>query len=302
MRLRHIELFHALMRTGSVSAAARLLHITQPAATRMLQHAEAQLGFALFTRMRGRLEPTQEAGALYPQVEQLVMQLDAVQRLSVQLRAGRDAPTLRVLSVMALTQELLPRAVLDLRERHPALQLRIEALHTPQIVSSLLLREADVGLAFNAAPHPGLAQEALGECPMVCVAPRGWLPPAVREARQVSLAQLGGLPLVALDAQDPVGVRLGQACREAGVGLRTVLTVQTYHAALAMAQHGLGIALIDGCTALSADRARVDVLRLVPLLPVTLHALRPMQGGHESVAVRSLLQTLRQTLSRSLQE
>ena len=58
MRLKHIEVFHAVMQTGSVSAAARLLHVTQPAVSRTLQHAELQLGFPLFERVRGRLTPT----------------------------------------------------------------------------------------------------------------------------------------------------------------------------------------------------------------------------------------------------
>ena len=70
MRLRHIEVFNAVMQTGSVSAAARLINITQPAVSRTLQHAELQLGFALFQRARGRLTPTNEALALFPHIGQ----------------------------------------------------------------------------------------------------------------------------------------------------------------------------------------------------------------------------------------
>jgi len=55
MRLRHIEVFNAVMLTGSVSAAARLINVTQPAVSRILAHAELQLGFPLFHRLKGRL-------------------------------------------------------------------------------------------------------------------------------------------------------------------------------------------------------------------------------------------------------
>ena len=65
MRLRHIEVFHAVMQAGTVSGAAHLLHISQPAVTKVLQHAEAQLGFALFERVRGKFHPTPEALRLY---------------------------------------------------------------------------------------------------------------------------------------------------------------------------------------------------------------------------------------------
>lgn len=62
--VKHIEVFHAVMLTGSVSAASKLLHVTQPAVTQSLQLAELQLGDALFTRQRRRLIPTREAQAL----------------------------------------------------------------------------------------------------------------------------------------------------------------------------------------------------------------------------------------------
>ena len=58
MRLRHIEMLHAVMVTGTISGAARLLNITQPAATQSLQHAELQLGYKLFRRVKNRLVPT----------------------------------------------------------------------------------------------------------------------------------------------------------------------------------------------------------------------------------------------------
>ncbi|WP_340524226.1 LysR family transcriptional regulator, partial [Cupriavidus necator] len=75
MRLRQIEVFRAVMLTGTVSEAARLLHVSQPVVTRVLQHAEASLGFRLFERVRGRLQATPEANALYGDVERQVQVL-----------------------------------------------------------------------------------------------------------------------------------------------------------------------------------------------------------------------------------
>jgi len=302
MRLRHIEVFNAVMLTGSVSAAARLINVTQPAVSRTLQHAELQLGFALFRRAKGRLIPTAEAQALYPRIERLFAQLDEVQRLASQLRHGGEvAGELRILAVMALTHEVLPRALVAFRARHPAVAIRVEALHTPQIVSALLLREADIGFAFSALPHAGLVNEPVADSRMVCVAPRGLLPAALVKAGRLSLPDLADVPVIALDGRDPLGLGVAQACREAGVGLQAVVTVQTYHAALAMAHHGLGAALVDGCTALSADSAKVDRLALAPALPVPVRVLRAEQAG-ESVPMRTLLACVRQVLTASAPE
>ncbi|WP_431273627.1 LysR family transcriptional regulator [Variovorax ureilyticus] len=295
MRLRHIEVFNAIMLTGSVSAAARLINITQPAVSRTLQHAEIQLGFSLFQRAKGRLTPTTEALALYPHIERLFAQLDEVQRLAANLRAGTDSGELRILTVLALSYEVLPRALKRFREKHPGVAVTVESLHSPQIMSALLLQEADVGFAFSPAVHPSLTQESLADSRMTCIAPKGMLLRALLRNGSVALHDLVKLPVVGLDSRDPVGTSLSQACRQAGVGFQAVVTVQTYHAALAMAHHGLGVALVDGCTAKSADREKVDVLALEPLIPVPIRALR-FAGRPDSVAVRSITRFMREAI------
>lgn len=299
MRLRHIEVFNAVMLTGSVSAAARLINITQPAVSRTLQHAEIQLGFALFQRAKGRLTPTTEAQALYPHIERLFAQLDEVQRLAANLRTASDAGELRILTVLALSYEVLPRALKKFRQKHPAIAVTVESLHSPQIMSALLLQEADVGFAFSPVAHPSLTQEALADSRMVCVAPKGMLPRALLRNGSVALHDLVSVPVVGLDSRDPVGTSLSQACRQAGVGFQqAVVTVQTYHAALAMAHHGLGVALVDGCTAASADGTKVDVLRLEPHIPVPVRALR-FAGKPDSVAVRGITRFMREAIEET---
>ena len=91
MRLRHIEVFNAVMVTGSVSGAARLINITQPAVSRTLKHAELQLGFPLFERVGGRLVATAEARSLFPLVDRLFSMARAAS-------AVRDALGLPVLT------------------------------------------------------------------------------------------------------------------------------------------------------------------------------------------------------------
>lgn len=276
MRLRHIEVFNAVMLTGSVSAAARLVNVTQPAVSRTLQHAELQLGFSLFQRVRGRLTPTAEAQTLYPHVERLFAQLDEVQRLAGNLKAGRSAGgALRVLTVLALSYEVFPRAMHLFRQKYPQVPVIHEALHSPQIVSALALQEADVGFVFSAPNHPALTQEQIGQGRIVCIVPKGML--AARQVRtgKVTLEQLAGLPRIGLDNRDPLGVTLAHVLREFDAGLKPVITVQTYHVALALAHHGIGVAMVESCTAASADRSKVDLLGLEPAIPVAVNTARP---------------------------
>jgi len=299
MRLRHIEVFNAVMLTGSVSAAARLMNVTQPAVSRILAHAELQLGFALFQRVKGRLVPTQEAQTLYPQVQQLFAQLDEVQRLAASLKNPQRCDELRILTVFALSVELLPRALRAFRARYPGVAVTIDALHSPQIVAALLRQEADLGFVFTAAAHPSLVQEHLADAHMLCVAPRGMLPAALVAGGSLALPDLAALPLVRLAASDPIGTLVNHACRQAEVSLQALYTVQTYHAALALAHHGQAVALVDACTAVSAERDKVDVLAVQPPIAVPVQALRPAHRP-ASLLADAMLGCMRMVVAQSL--
>lgn len=298
MRLRHIEVFNAVMLTGSVSGAARLINVTQPAVSRILQHAELQLGFALFQRNKGRLTATSEALTLYPHIERLFGMLDEVQRLAVNLRTGESAKELRLLTVLALSYEILPHAIKLFRVKHPEVTITVKALHSPQIVSTLALQEADVGFLLSPVTHPALSQQHLADGRVVCIAPKGMLSARLLKRGSVTLADLSKVPVIGLDVLDPVGRSLNNACREAEVGLDIAIAVQTYHSALALAHHGLGVALVDSCTAASADLKRVDVLALEPLIAVPIKALLPA-AKPASVAVKSFVHCFQQALSRT---
>jgi DNA-binding transcriptional LysR family regulator len=116
----------------------------------------------------------------------------------------------------------------------------------------------------------------------------------------VALHDLVDRPVIGLDSRDPVGTSLSQACRQAGVGFQqAVVTVQTYHAALSMAHHGLGVALVDACTARSADSSKVDVLALEPHIPVPVRALR-FAGKPDSVAVRGITRCMREAIEQAV--
>ena len=69
--LRQIEVFRAVMITGSIRGAAQLLFVSQPAVSRLLSHTESRVGFPLFQRIRGRLHATPEAKKLFHEVEEV---------------------------------------------------------------------------------------------------------------------------------------------------------------------------------------------------------------------------------------
>jgi DNA-binding transcriptional LysR family regulator len=279
MKLKHLEIFHAVMLAGTISGAARLLHLTQPAATQALQSAERQLGYALFTRQKNRLVPTAEAQALMPEVSKLMGQLEAVRRLAEAQRAGRTAP-LRVLVVPSLAVVQLPAALRHFRARHAAAPLAIRTLHSREIAQALALREADVGIVYGHTPVAGLELVPLARGRLVCVSRQ-----RVGRAATVTLQELARRPFVRIDERDPLGALLAEHAQRAGLPAVGEIVVQTHHTALVLAEEGFGAAVVDSFTAAAARSPQLHVQPLAPEVRVGLAALLPPEPHERRLAL-----------------
>lgn len=270
MRLRQIEVFRAVMIAGSVSGAARMLNVSQPVVSRVLQHAEAGLGFELFERRRGRLVPTPEAQALFSQVQRAWSEIERVDALSANLRHGASG-LLRVAATPSLAGSVLPAALAAMRAAHPAVECDLWASHTHEIQAHLLAYEIEVGIAIEAPAHVALARTAFAQGEMVLATPRTWLVDAVRPGHRTWLA---GRPFIALAEHTPLGERLAMRLDQVGWVPQRAFQVQTYALAATLVEHGLGYAFIDSLTAASLAPERVAVLRLSPAIPFDVHLLR----------------------------
>lgn len=268
MRLRHIETLHAVMVTGTISGAARLLNVTQPAATQALQHAELQLGYKLFRRVKNRLVPTQEALALSSEVDKLFVQLESVRRLSSSL--GRDSSAeLRILIAPSLTGHLLPMALRRFRRRYKQTPISVRTEHSRDIAQAIALREADVGIVYGSHPHPAIQETGVAVGRLVCVRER-----MKTQRSTIRLAELADQPVIRLHHKDPLGFVLADAASRLGIEFAGGITVQTYQTALSLAEHGFGPALIDEFTAANHREGRLHRYQLEPEIPVQLAALR----------------------------
>jgi len=110
VRLRQIEIFHAVYANGSISSAARALNVSQPAVSKVLRHTESQLGIRLFDLVRGRLVPTDEAHALFREVDEVFHRVTSLQQTANNLR-NSGAGHLRIGIVPSLGLEVLPQVI-----------------------------------------------------------------------------------------------------------------------------------------------------------------------------------------------
>lgn len=286
MRLRHIELFHAVLTTGSLTGAARMLNISQPAASKVLQHAEQQLGFALFSRVRGRLQPTQEALLLRHRAEKIVQDLHDLQRLTANIGRPESLP-LRVTCTPTLAHMLVPKAATLLRKDFPGSTTELFTQHSAEMRESLMLHEADIGLTLQDAGHQGLRQEALCHGRIMIIAPPGWWPD--RElSRPVPIAALAGQPMVGITVHDALGRMLQSHLQQLDPAPCVSVWVQTYQLARALVAQGHGLALVDPFTAWRVDGDEVQMRPLKLELDVTLYAVHRLDSPLNPVQKRFL--------------
>lgn len=152
LKLRELEIFHAIMRGGSITEAARLLGISQPAVSTALRYAEDQLGMPLFRRAHGRIEPTPEALSLLPEVEALFQKFGAIQRYAEDLREAHSG-LLSMASTPTLSYAYLAPAINRFRRMRPNVRVVINTTHTRQVVELASTSQIDFGII--ASPYAG---------------------------------------------------------------------------------------------------------------------------------------------------
>ncbi|QHI98711.1 LysR family transcriptional regulator [Xylophilus rhododendri] len=295
MRLKHIEVFNAVMLTGSVGAAARLLHVSQPAVTQALQHAELHLGYALFTRQRQRLVATVEAQALYPEVQQLMAQLEAVRRIASAL--GRaETQELRLFIVPSLAVKALPDALRLFRRKHPQMNVSVRVQHSREIAHAVALQEGDVGIVYGSKAHPAVEEELIATGRLMCVS-RADAAEADRRTT-ITLEEVLRGPFIRIDDRDPIGTMLAEQWSRLGGAPQAGITVQTHHIAMVLAEEGFGPAIIDSFTARAVRNDRLHVRTVLPEVAVEVRALMP-QGVRSPKAVADFIKAMKTVTAAS---
>ncbi len=295
MRLRHIEVFHAIMQAGTITGAAQILHISQPAVTKVLQHCELQLGIPLFNRVRGKLYPTPEAQRLRIEINKLNKDLDSIRRLASNLRTG-EFELLRLVSTPALGVSVLPSAIVQWCTAYPHARCTLATHHTREIISALLLNEADLALSLHDPCYPGIVAEPLAAGMMMALCPLNSPEGAVSGALRIADIRT---PLIAIAEGDPLGNLVMEAFESEDIHPQSRITVQTYQLARSLVEAGAGMTVVDPFTAFAADHTRVRVRALEPSVPVQLYLLSAVNSPPAQSA-RQLVKFLRETARASL--
>jgi DNA-binding transcriptional LysR family regulator len=269
MRLRQIEVFHAIYTNGSMTNAAAKLNVSQPSVSKVLAHAEQQLGYRLFDRVKGKLIPTPEAHQLFKHVADVYQDVDRLRHVATNLKAA-SAGRIRVAGTPAFGLEILPKAVASFRQLHEDAVFELETLHFEEITDALLESRIDIGLVFDPGSSPGIEEQQLASGRFVVLAHDA----ATFDGRStLSVDDLKAHPFIGLDSRGPLGRSLSTYIASSHADLNIVAWTETYHVAKALVACGAGVTIADEITARSAVADDVVMLALEPALEFDIKAL-----------------------------
>ncbi len=291
MNLRQLEVFYAIMKAGSVTAAARGLNVSQPAISAVLKHTEQQLGMKLFERRAGRLYATPEATSIMADVDEIFGRLHTLNRTVQEIRDGVSG-RLVISTSPTLVNSYLPRAIGMFRRSSPSVQVLIQSLPTPLAVDRVARREADLGVVYAPVLDRGVEAEDLAITEIACVMPKGH---GLARKRQITSADLAGQSVISLGPATMLGMLIDEQSRKAGM-VPPVIGIEASSSITAclLASEGAGVALIDRGAMVTRKFDELACRPFVPRIPVPIKLIYPRERPRSRATIRlsELLKTV----------
>ena len=269
--LRHIEVFRAVMTSGSVTSAAGLLFTSQPTVSRELAQLQGLLGFPLFDRIKGRLRPTARALTLFEEVQRSYLGLDRILATAASLSACEQG-RLAVLCMPSLSHSPLPAVCRRFMAENPGIGLSVTPQDSPLLEEWLTAQRYDLGLTERDLPPSGTRLEPLLASDEICVLPEHHRLLAKRILHPIDFA---GERFVSLAPTDPYRIQMDEVFRQHGVAREMVLETHSAVSVCSMVQEGVGLAIVNPLTALAFAGRGVSLRRFSVSIPFRVNIARP---------------------------
>ncbi|WP_233193140.1 LysR substrate-binding domain-containing protein [Acidimangrovimonas sediminis] len=266
---RQLEVLCTVIEVGTTAGAAEVLTVSQPAVSNMIRHMETLIGFPLFVRERGRLEPTQEALHIAQEAQHLFVQHKRVDAVIRELRGGTIG-RLNLVATPSIGYGILPRVLAEFLRDRPKLKVSVELGSVDEIVARLISGQAELGLSITRPRHPALTVRPVAEGRLMCVSP---VDHEVTLSPRVRVTDLNHVRHISYAPGTPLGQTVDRVFSDAGLERRYFFEVRHTSTALEMAAAGLGVALVDNFALIGRARADIAIRPTEPKLPITVHAV-----------------------------
>lgn len=245
MNLRQVEIFRVVMTSGTTARAAEILHVSQPAVSKMIQELERSLGFDLFQRIKSRLHPTQEGQLFFREVEQAFLGLAHLRGAAARIR-DYGSGELRIACLSALSTNVLPRALQSFMTRNPNVAITFQARMSSNVRDLVASGQFDLGIVADEIDSTGVEVEEFARFRVAVAMPQGH---ALEALDVIHPTDLAGHPFIALAPEDTTRREAEAAFESAGVTIRPVMETPYSTTICSMVAAGIGVGLVNPLTA-----------------------------------------------------
>lgn len=297
LNLRQIEAFKAVIEHGTVSRAAEIMAVSQPAMSKLIAHLEEDTGLRLFDRLKGRLAPTQRGMRLYEEVDRIFAGLRQVENAVDTIR--RDEQGRLLVGVMpALSGSFIQQATSGFLGRHPNVFCSIQSRSSQWIADGLVTRKLDVGLVIFPIDNPYIVSEPMMGHPVVCIMPPGH-PLAAKSV--ITPQDLNHVPFIGFDPESHTSQRVMSVLKAHDVVCNTVLVANVSPTLCEFVAAGHGVSLVHPLI-VSGMRSQLAIRRFEPEVQLDFQLCR-IRDSRNARLVDAFLEEARsaaQQISRSL--
>lgn len=241
----HIRTFLAVVETGNYTAAARVLHMSQPAVSQHIRSLEAQLGDVhLFRRTQGRVQVTHAGEVLLGMARELV---DLAERTEERIKAlqGKLSGRVCIGCTPGSGERLLAPLLAAFHQRHPDVELELRVTHYEKLLAALADHDVNLILIEHAYQRKGWELTPLGYESLELICPQGH---QLLQQRAPSAQVLAETPLLLPRPGTPVRRLIDNALQQAGLALaqlRIVLETDSASLLIESVRCGMGLAFVS---------------------------------------------------------
>ncbi len=294
MRIRQLEAFRATVINGTITAAAKYMHTTQPTVSRMLIQLEDELNVSLFRREKGRVHLTNEGMQFFERVDEVFASLSNLNATAETLRK-ESFQEIRIFSTQAISMTVIPELMSRLIAIHPDMHAKLITLDSYNYFTAHCETEYDIVLGHRIGADVDMEQTTLAEVDFVCVLPVGH---PLADQKVVQVEDLADETIISFfDDTQSVFLRHDKLFQEADVAVNQRIFCHSSAATYAMVQRGLGLAIMEPFSAPFFEPFGVVVRPFRPRLTYDFVA-GLKHGGNQSVAMSQIIGLTREILEK----
>ena len=276
MRTRHIEVFNSIYKTGSVTAAAKLLNVSQPSVSKVLAHAEQQLGFRLFERIKMKLVPTPEANILFKHTSVMEDVLIDINQISERLTEF-PVDRVRVSCTPSLGIDFLPNAIAEFKVINPNVDFEISTLHYSYLRNNIKDTSLDLAIAQDQIEDEEIGIIDIKKGTFVILEP-------LNEDRKK-------LPFIKLSINSPIGRKLNKYIEKEKLNIQSSITSDNFQMAASLVNNGIGYTILDEYTAKACQSVNTKITELDQKLYFNI-SLMFLKNNPLSISANSFIEFL----------